>query len=288
MQDVEKFIAGTKGRWLSGPLLAFGIFLALSAPALAAEVDPFQIENTHWMSFDRYKDQTKNGATLPQNFPQNETAKTETNAVVNIPEMDSGADGSPAVAAPTRPINPPVMPGMNKDYDIKVTSTETEKPPVAQITHIDSKPTVHLPEMNWQSAADVARQSHGKTDSDDVHTPLDVRMSFLPNEQMTPTPSPASPTTTAARVKAAIAAANAATAIKEAPKSAADAAACAAIDAYKKKQLEALQGDRQTLAALQAAIAQLGLQKQLNFMAGADPNISTQADNAPTYSSSRN
>ena len=36
-----------------------------------------------------------------------------------------------------------------------------------------------------------------------------------------------------------------------------------ALDAYKKRQLAAIESDRQTLSALQGAIAQLGLQKQL-------------------------
>jgi hypothetical protein len=52
-----------------------------------------------------------------------------------------------------------------------------------------------------------------------------------------------------------------------------EAAACAAIDAYKKQQLQAIQSDRQTLKALQDAIKQLGLQKELNFMAGAQGGV---------------
>ena len=59
--------------------------------------------------------------------------------------------------------------------------------------------------------------------------------------------------------------------------STADAAACAALDAYKKRQLEAIESDRQTLTALQNAIAQLGLQKQLDFLPGVSGSLNAQA-----------
>jgi hypothetical protein len=62
--------------------------------------------------------------------------------------------------------------------------------------------------------------------------------------------------------------------------SAADAAACAALDAYKKRQLAAIESDRQTLSALQNAIAQLGLNKQLDFMIGAGGSLGKQATSA--------
>ena len=52
-----------------------------------------------------------------------------------------------------------------------------------------------------------------------------------------------------------------------------DDAVCAAIDAYKKRQLAAIESDRKTLAALQSAISQLGLNKQLDFMVDATGNL---------------
>jgi hypothetical protein len=66
-----------------------------------------------------------------------------------------------------------------------------------------------------------------------------------------------------------------------AKKSPADLAACAAIDAYKKRQLDAIEGDRRTLDALQTAIKQLGLEKQLSFMTGAQGSVGSQAENVP-------
>jgi hypothetical protein len=185
---------------------------------------------------------------------------------------------TPPVAAPTRPINIPVMPGMNKGYNVQVNSTEDEKPPIAQITHIDTQPAVSIPDKNWQTPQEAVRQSGKDGDdanSDNERQPLNVRMSFLPNSQITPIPSPEYKSTHGRPSPATVAAA------PQAPpeKKVADLAACAAVDAYKKKQLEAIESDRQTLTALQKAISQLGLQKELSFMAGASGNVN-QADSS--------
>lgn len=55
---------------------------------------------------------------------------------------------------------------------------------------------------------------------------------------------------------------------KKAEQAKPDAAALAAYTAYKKKQLEALESDRKTLEALQAAIQDLGLSQKLSFTGG--------------------
>jgi hypothetical protein len=149
----------------------------------------------------------------------------------------------------------------------------------AQIVNLDSKPALHLEEQNWQDAAEAARQAataDARANGDDQHIPLDIRMSFLPNAKITPVPSPEYKSTHGRGPLAA--APQAAEPQPKAP--AADLAACAAVDAYKKQQLEAIQSDRQTLAALQDAIAQLGLKEQLSFLAGAQGsvNATTNAD----------
>jgi len=50
---------------------------------------------------------------------------------------------------------------------------------------------------------------------------------------------------------------------------------CAAVTAYKKQQLAAIESDRQTLNALQAAIADLGLDKKIDFTHGASGSLAT-------------
>ena len=267
---------------------AAALFLLFSfGPAYAEDTDPFQLETAHWMSFDRYKEHAKTAVPAVE-----ETAKTDkdTNAaddnghfIDGTAEAPINVPSIPVVAAPTRPLNPPLMPGMNKGYNVQVNSTEDERPPLAQITHIDTEPTVQLPEKNWQKASEVARapskESENGGDADDDHTPLDIRMSFLPNTRITPIPSP-EPKTNHGR-RPAQAAVLAAAKAPEPKKSPAELAACASIDAYKKRQLDAIESDRQTLTALQAAIAQLGLQQQLSFMTNTPANTTTQANATP-------
>jgi hypothetical protein len=99
-------------------------------------------------------------------------------------------------------------------------------------------------------------------------------MSFLPNRQIAPIPEPERKSY---QERIAPLLAHAAPApiddAREPKKSATDLASCAAVDAFKKKQMEDIQSDRRTLAALQAAISQLGLNKELSFMTGATGSL---------------
>jgi hypothetical protein len=187
------------------------------------------------------------------------------------------------MAAPTRPIDVPTMPGVNKGYGTQADSTADNTTSPAQIMIRDDGTTdIHLQLQNWQDAAEIARQHADEkngVNADSEHMPLNVRMSFLPNAKVTPAPGPERkprPRLTAAPPP------------KPAPDEQKSPAECAAIDAYKKKQLEAIQSDRQTLQALQSAIIELGLQKELNFMAGAaqsptlNPALGAQGKAAPS------
>jgi hypothetical protein len=234
------------------------------------------------MSFDRYKDKTKHGASYAPDATQtgaaqNDAAATDSAAADATHDLTGATSPAPpaipVVAAPTRPIVPPVMPGINKGYNIQAQSTTDDAQPAAQITHMDTKPTVHLAEKSWQKVTDIGKRK--TSDDPDDRTPLDVRMSYLPNAKVAPVSSPENKLDHG-RTALQIAAIKGPAAEAPAPKPAAELASCAAVDAYKKKQLEAIQGDRQTLAALQSAIAELGLGKQLDFMTGAKGNISAQ------------
>lgn len=50
--------------------------------------------------------------------------------------------------------------------------------------------------------------------------------------------------------------------------------ACEALTAYRRRQLAAIESDRRTLSALQSAIAELGLDKQLDFLTGSKGRMS--------------
>ena len=178
-----------------------------------------------------------------------------------------------AVAPPARALQMPVMPGIAAPFRLDVSSTAEQIPAQTAANGSLAPP----PEQNWRQAATVARLSaiaSAKSNGDD-HIPLDIRPSFLPDAKVEPIPAvQASSRKRPTNMPAAT------VALKQpAPP---DVAACAAVDQYKKHQLDAIQSDRQTLVALQTAIGELGLQKQLGYLTGMpDAAGSTQASAAP-------
>jgi hypothetical protein len=251
---------------------ALAIVLAVSTPAFAD--DAFNLETTNWMSFDRYKDKPSTWIA-----PDDRQAAVLRNVVMPAPTLP-----------PLRPVVAPLMPGVVNSPGLVVDTTEDDSQQEAPaLANFDTSPDLQMRSKNWQDAADAARIAEDKkkrlaAGEDDEHPPLDVRLSYLPHSEAPPdkviakvVPKPvakkvdvaeqAKPatSTTSAAAKPAAPAAPVATAAA-APAQAADPQACAAIDAYKKRQLAAIESDRQTLAALQGAIASLGLKKQLGFM----------------------
>jgi hypothetical protein len=266
----------------SGTLLITALLICcvnapFSAHADEDTIDPFQTDTGPWMSYQRYKDNVKRGLIVP---PDNVSAvqiptgplTSETNATVTPLANAETSGNTPLIAAPTRPLMLPVMPGMKKGLNVQVGTTIDDKAnSAAKVVNLDTAPTLHLQSQNWQSAQEVAQSKSASMGED---KPLNVRMSFLPDSKITPVPSnhdkkPLTP-----------AAASALTNNNKALP--ADLAACVAVlDSYKKKQLAALQSDRQTLTALQDAIAQLGLQKQLNFMTQGNSSLNAEMQNQP-------
>ena len=260
-------------------LLASAAF-CLSFSPLHADDELFRIENGHWMSFDHYKDADKRGI-----LPTTPADKTEITASV-----EAGQEGTPAiqveastpatqaVAAPTRPIDLPVMPGMNKGFSVQVNTTEDEHVAPPPIVDANAQPDIHLSDKDWQAPASVTSAANISGD-DDAPQPLAVRLSYLPDSKITPTPSPEHETAEhQARVameKGLKVQHQVAQEEKKKPE------VCAAIDAYKKQQLNAIQSDRETLKALQDAIASLGLQKQLGFMTSSASALNNASNPSP-------
>ena len=278
---------GKLGLFLLGLLIASG-----SATPLPARADdapsPFAIDSSHWISFDHYKEKVArpqlNSPAPEAPAASDDTASSAPSAAVtsataetpattdDAKQQTASTPQQPVPAAPMRALNLPVMPGLNKGYAVHVTTTEDDRQ-AAQITNLDTTPKVALPESNWQSAADATKhmteESSAIKSSDNV-LDLHVRLTYLPDAGIKPVLHDRKPTkgrdTTVAQGTAAA---------KEKKKSPEEQAACAAIDAYKKQQLDAIQKDRETLKALQNAIASLGLQKELNFMSGAQGSMDT-------------
>lgn len=270
-----------------------GLVCALITPVFSAraqELDPFQTDTGSWKSFDRYKEEQKERllSTMTGNPESDAKAraalqaedekKAEAEVLQRADEKTAliapPALAAPVVAPPERPLALPVMPGINKGFDIRVGTTEKtedEIKPTARIANIDSEPDLMLPKQDWLDAEQAAKlQAQGKDYLGDT-TPLHIRLSFLPSFEAPAPKKSHGVAMAAAKPPAPV----------EPAKSPAEQAACAAIDAYKKRQLEAIQSDRETLVALQDAIAKLGLQKQLNFMTGADEKMNSSANNGP-------
>lgn len=278
------------------PLVCLAVAI-VPALARAQDSDPFQIDSGRWMSFERYTDYQKRG--IKPNFIQaqpdyDSASNDEAQAGVKAPaataaqttaqaneeagQSSAGAEQQ-AVAQPVRPLDLPELPGINKGFSISVKSTSDiaeSQPSTASIVTKQGKTDFKLHEQDWQNAEEAARNTVASADPDDERRPINVRPSFLPNEDVTPVTAPAHPSARSARIAHALAK-EPVSPPKVAAAPQADQVVCAAIDSYKKKQVEALQSDKQTLLALQSAIADLGLQKQLNFLTGAQGAVAPGA-----------
>ena len=259
-------------------IFAFTAIFMTSLPVRADE-DPFQIDKGHWMSFDHYKDADKRGI-LAQPIQKTDVEapadEAQNTAAISVP---AATQTTPAVAAPTRPIDLPVMPGMNKGFSVQVNTTEDERIAPPPVVDANVASDIHISDKNWQSPSSVTT-TKTSSDDDDTVQPLSIRLSYLPDSKITPVPSPEHET---AEQKAREAVAKGlkiqqqiAQEVKKQP------AVCAAIDAYKKQQLNAIQSDRETLKALQAAIASLGFQKQLGFMTSSAGALNSSSASTPT------
>ncbi len=137
----------------------------------------------------------------------------------------------------------------------------------------DKVSDLSIPKSSWRDAVQLARSKKVMSDDDQNSDPLDVRFTYLPATS-SPVTKAQKPVIASIVKKTETAEAKPPAPVTAAPP--ADPAACAAIDAYKKRQLAAIESDRETLTALQTAIAQLGLQKKLDFMVGASGNLKLQ------------
>lgn len=251
----------------------FAALLLMAGYAHADDgADPFAFDSMHWKSLDRFQEELKQAP--PKVMPVNPAPSEATAASEAAEEPAKTAETEkPAPAPLTRPINIPLLPGINKGYDVHVTSTaETSSAPTVMPDPLSPTP-VPLNSANWQKAEEAASRAHTSThnEGDDEAEPLNVRMSFLPDRSVVPVAS-------AEKKRPARLAA-----IPEKPKAKtqAEAATCAAIDADKKRQLQAIQNDQKTLQALQAAIKELGLNKDLDFLTNAQVDGPSQAASDP-------
>ena len=259
---IYKFLRKIASTCACAGMLILG-FAAIPCSWARADDNPFQIDASQWMSFGHYKDAARRG--LPGVTPTPPPAAAPKKITPPL------APATPVVAAPRRPIDLPVMPGLNDGFQVRVNATDRDlSTSNSPILGLNAEPDIHPSDKNWESPSAVRKN---RFDADGNASPaLNVRMTFLPNEKITPIPSPSH---MSAQRRGNEQLLKKLRERKEAKSD--DAAVIAAIKAYKKQQLEAIESDRQTMKALQDAIRSLGLQKKLGFMTG----NGNQLTNAP-------
>ncbi len=229
--------------------LALVMGLAGAAYSAVAE-EPFSLGGSEWKSFEGYENRIARHP--PPNPP-----KEEERAAAPEEKKDPAAEEYTNTSYRNTP-----MPGLNKGFSVEVGSTEEEKEdqPAAEAA---MHPDIYLPESKWKPLVPAKPASKLKEDGSEENPPLNVRMTYLPSKAL---PVTKKEKESAARKGHDIMRRLAEQKKKVTPKTPEEQAACQALDAYKKQQLDALQSDRETLKALQEAIRSLGLTQQLEFM----------------------
>lgn len=211
-------------------------------------------------------------------------------------DTDTNADDSAALnfAQPDRDLNLAPMPngltGQPPASAEKHSSAVTDDAYSPMIENLEGKPDIHISNHNWTNAA--KGNFENKLHNADGETPIKLRLAPLPVAKIEPIPAgPATP-----RERAKLAELNnktkkkAKAVIEEQKKNKTKqtpevTAACKALDAYKRNQLQAIESDRKTLDALRAAITELGLDKKLDFMTDAGAhnlmNVPTDPNKQP-------
>ncbi|MDD5586417.1 MAG: hypothetical protein PHY92_05610 [Alphaproteobacteria bacterium] len=288
------------------------LLLMFGQPVLAEDSEPIDVDGHGWMSLDHYTDKATRFpealGPVQEESPPPPPAATDVSQSAPGDEEGTSADaektGEQALAQPVRPLNLPVMPGLNLGYDVRVTSTVEDMDSEAGAGEgVLAQPTrpLNLPvmpglgltdggkensdnnrragpvdEYRWQDAKTAARDAFSGEDEEREQTPLSVRFAGLPDGRMTSVPG--APVTKPHK-KTQPAKETSPTAVPRNPE------ACAALTAYRQRQLAAIESDRQTLNALQAAIAEMGLDKKLDFMNGASDGLTASPKTGETAAS---
>ncbi len=239
---------------------AYALILILGLLAFPAQAtdDPFEFDGGSWTSYENFKEKT---GTAPPPPNQEKEIDPEKAATFSPESTPAPGPASKALAFPGTIFSTPAMPGLDKGFDIKVESTQKEIESIQSVAKLNASPDFQLPDKNWETPA---KKSILK-EQDEDEAPLNVRMTFLPAQNIIPVPSPEleSARKLGHEVQRRSLAQKRQKATETTPEVA---AACEALDLYKKQQLNALQSDRETLSALQNAIHSLGLSKQFGYI----------------------
>lgn len=227
----------------SSGLRFLGLLLLLgqSQPALAQ--DPFAFDDSAWKPFDG----TLPVIETPEEGEDENTASPETAAAATV------------VPEPPPQVRTTALPGINTQYDIRIDSTADRA--------METSPnlTTNAESLAWQDPKQFMLQRESmklSIQEDENGRRVNIRLPGLPGRKDSPVN--VGSVTKAIDNYTAAPKAKTATAINPAqPQS------CPqdnTLVALRKKQLAALDSDRQTLAALKAAIADLKAENELGYM----------------------
>jgi hypothetical protein len=256
--------------------------LCASAPAAALD-SPFQFEAGRWVSSKTYNENIRRHLLDPDEEKAKTNEQEKGANFVSETQVQPPSTAAPLASSPsTTAFLMPAMPGMNKGFDVQISSTEDEESKKIRLITPDMSPDGKLPDKKWKTPSAKNLLVQERESEDRENPPLNVRMTFLPPQYTPPIPSPqheSAPRKGHDKLRQMTENKK-----KTAPKTPEEIAAYAALDAYKKQQLDAIQSDRQTLTALQKAIHSLGLEKQLDFMTEQGSRLNTSDNQTPAPS----
>ncbi len=234
--------------------LIFLILLAFACgagPALAEVADPFAVqEDQDWVSLDKYDQQLAATAHKMQSEAAAEQAKSA-DQTQNHSEL----------AQPQRPLQLPVMP---------LAASTTTASPSGGGYNVES--SLRLEERKWVEAREALRSGDLGQAANDTKTPVSIRFPVLPGSKVQSIAAPRisqSKLTREARAEAAQALADGKNLAREKdpPRAAKEKNnACEAYAEFRRRQLQAIETDRATLAQLKGVLVELGLVDKLSFM----------------------
>lgn len=225
-------------------------------------IDPFIVNHGNWKNVKNYAKDADAYVTVVNQSEIKDALKKDIN------EGD--------LATPVRPLNLAPLPSLkdrlaSSTGDGEEHAENTEAPQAIEYQNIKIGPK----DENWNDLSAAKKPSQSKVEIDRESAKL-IRLANLPgNKTLVSSPAGSATASNTPKIKAAK------PAVQERPAQPtqtaqatqagnpgemSDAEVRAAIEAYRKRQLEAIANDNKTLAALHAAIANLGVSKKINFV----------------------
>lgn len=262
-----------------GVIVLYCAFVALFSfsgkAAQAQSQDPLTL-GAKWFDLDSFEENQKK---------EEEEAAHPVIEETKLPQLAFSA--VPAKAEPVRPLNLPSLPTMTSDHGLFVESTEEDRARFWNAAQEHDWKSIETAEEETIVAASVEQLINilGRD-------PFKVRYASLPNLSIQSIMASRVSTSVLDREAKSRKAEKAITAAPVMAQKKIDPAvqketnqACEAFADYRRRQLAAMESDRKTLSALQSALAEMGLSKDLNFMTKKSGVLASQVQEATTQKS---